>query len=213
MMRNLKVLGTAVVAVLAMSAFVASAASADTFQSEGGVKASLTGAQVTTNILKTTAGSAECKTATFTATTASGVSEVPAVPAYSSCTCIGIACTVSMNGCSYVLRINGAGSTTGTADVVCPEGKEITLTSAKCIVHVPAQAGLATVTYSNSGATTTREVVLTLNIAGIKYSHTKVGEGIGSCTSGSGTTGTLTGSVKATGVTDGTATHVGIFVA
>ena len=214
MMRNLKALGVALAAVLALSALAASAASADTFKSEGGQEVTLTGSQEASPnqmIFKTTSGSVTCPTSTFHAKTTSGVSTVTtSEPVFAGgCLCIGIACTVSTNGCDFLLHIT---TTEGTADLVCPAGKELTLTSAKCVVHIKPQGPLPGLTYSNTGSGATREVTIKFDVTNIHYEHTKVGEGIGSCTSGTSTTGSLTGSAIVTAEKPGTATHVGIFV-
>ncbi len=206
-MRNLKVLGTALVAVLALSAVMASMASADVFKSSSGAVTTVTGNQEVVAKFVTTAGSAECKKATYTGSATSGSSSVLVTPAYSECTCIGVACTIDTNGCQFRLNIT---TTTGTADVVCPGSATITLTNTKCTIHVGSQTGLGTVTYSNKGAGTTKEVGLSFTIEKqIKYSHTE-GSGVGKCTTGSSTTGTITGTASATGEIG--ANHEGIFV-
>ena len=218
-MRNAKLLGTALLAILALSAVAATMASADEFHSEKELT-TLTAKQESgvggVNILKTTAGSAECKTATFHATVnKKTTTTITATPIYKECTCIGIVCTVNMNECDYLLHITPANvQTQGSADLVCPGVKEVTLESAKCIIHIKPQTDLTTITYTNSGVPggNTREITLDLNITNIAYSHTKVGEGIGSCTSGTGTTGSLTGKVEVTGEEDSGPNHVGIWV-
>ncbi len=212
MMRNLKVLGTALVAVLAMSAVMASMASADDLTSES-TPVTLTGTQEgELTKFVTTAGSTTCTTATLTGTSiATPTTEGTATPAYSGCTCIGVACTVDTTGCDFVLRIGGSGSTTATADLVCTGGNEITLTNSKCVVHVKSQSNLSKVEVTNTGSGATRELTAHLEISGIHYTHTE-GTGIGKCTTGTGTNGTLTGTAIITGEIPSTNTHVGIFL-
>ena len=215
MMGKLKSLGVVLAAVLALGAVVSSAAVADFLESEGSQEVTLTGAQEESAkfIFKTTAGSNTCPTATAHAQSQSGVTTVttsePKFPA-TGCLCIGIACTVTTNECHFLYHISG---TAGTVDLSCPENKELTLDTTKCIIRVPPQSGLSTVNYENIGSAATREITIKFDITNIKYSHTKVGEGIGSCTTGSGTTGSFTGSaiVTAEKVSPGTG-HVGIFV-
>jgi hypothetical protein len=223
MIRNLKVLGLALVAVCAMSAVAASMASADTFNSVGGVAVSLTGKQTGTgDVFTTTAGTVKCKEVTYTGTSTSGVTTVTGVPSYpaktaggeQNCTGFGFPAEINTNGCKYLFHIGAA--TTGTLDVVCEAGKEITVTATsgatvKCIVHVPAQTGLGTITYKNTGSGTTQEVEIEANVSGLKYKHT-AGSGLGACTTGEASAGTYVGKAIVTGETDGGSTHVGIFL-
>lgn len=223
MMRNLKVLGLALVAMLAMSAVASSMASADTFTGESSPVA-LTGSQEGNDVFTITAGNTTCKEVIYTGTSASGVTTVTAIPQYpektasgaQNCTSLGLPALVHSNGCSYLFHI-GAG-TEGTLDIKCPEGKEVTVTAGynvttKCTIHVPAQTGLSKLTYSNVGTATgpTREVLVEAAITNLKYSHTK-GTGLGACTAGSGTTGSYAGQARVTGEIDGSTEHVGIFL-
>jgi hypothetical protein len=217
MVRNFKVLGIAVIAMFAMSAVMASMASADKFKAES-APVTYTGNQEEQNVFTTTAGTVKCTTTTFKGTVAvTETSEASVAPTYAGCTAFGFPAHIDVNGCTFLLKIGAA--TTGTADVVCPAGQEITVTATtssvnstlKCTVHVPAQTNLGTVTYSNTGAGATREVLVAVNLAGnVKYSHT-AGTGLGACTSGSAATGSYKGSVKVTGENAG-GTHVGVFV-
>ena len=218
MMGKLKSLGVVLAAVLALGAVVSSGAMADTFQTEGGQEVTLTGAQeevVNKFTFVSTAGSVTCPTTTFHAQAKSGVSTVETTQlkfSASGCLCIGIACNITTNGCNLRFHII---TTVGTVDLVCPVGKELTMDSTKCIIHVPPQESLAWIIYSNTGfsGTSTAEVTVKAEVEHILYTHTKVGEGIGSCTSGFGTMGRLNGSAIVTGekVWPGTG-HVGIFV-
>lgn len=212
MMRNLRFLGVAVFAVLAMSAVSASFASAaaDDLTAEQ-YPVTLTGKNdPNPPILKTTAGSYECTTSTLHATVSGPTTTVSATPTYSGCTCIGVACTIDMNGCTYLIHMTEG--TTSTVDIVCPAGQEITLTNSKCILHVPPQTGLPHIVWTNVGAGATREITGHVTISGLRYKHTE-GSGIGKCTSGEGTNGTLDWTVVVTGETDPTgAAHIGIFL-
>jgi hypothetical protein len=147
MIRNLKALGLALVAVFALSAMGASAASA---QKNGVITSSsnywLHGAdEIETNPKLTAFGGTTACDATYTGgklnatnkvtghheALASGASIVTISPHYTNCKGNGVLPeTVTMNGCDYVLRI---GETIGvdlysvTADLVCPAGKEVTI--------------------------------------------------------------------------------------
>jgi len=224
MIRNLKVLGLALVAVFALSAVAASAASADSLTSESSPVV-LTGKQVGAgDVFTLTAGTAKCKEIKYTATTTTPTTTVSATPSFpaktasgeQNCTGFGFPSETITNGCTYLFHIGAA--TTGTMDVVCPAGKEITIVSSsagttKCTVHVAAQSGLGTVTYRNVGTLTTREVELEVNLTNVKYSHTE-GTGLGKCTSGAAVNGSYVGKALITGEEDKALEpkHVGIFL-
>ena len=184
-MHNLKILGLAIVAVLAMSALSASMASAAEFNAEK-TPVTITGAQVEENVLTTTAGTVKCTGTKFVGTSSTSPTTTITVNAtYTGCTGFGFPATVSMNGCHFTLHIS-PGVATGTADVLC-SGNEITVVASsggttKCTVHVKAQNGLGTITYTNAGAASgsTREVLLDLNLSKIHYTHTE-GTGLGKC--------------------------------
>lgn len=204
-MRNLKILGLALMAMFAMSAVTAGAASADHITAEQ-YPATLTGKNTTeTDKFLTTTGTVNCKTASYAATISAAATSVSATPTYSNCTAFGFPATIDVNGCKYVFNI-GAG-TTGDADLSCEAGKTITVTAVsagtiKCTVHVASQSDIAgTITYSNTGAGTTREVGIVVSLSGIDYSHTK-GTGLGACPAGSATNGTLEASGDVTAETD-----------
>ena len=222
MIPNLKVLGLALVAVLAMSAIGASVASADDLASDS-TPVTLTGKQSGGgDVLTTTAGTVKCKEINYTATNvATPTTTVDVTPNYpektsggeQNCTGFGFPATVATNGCTFRFTIGEA--TTGGFDIICPAGQEITATArsagvTKCIVHIGAQNIAAGITYSNTGAAgTTREIDITANLAGtLAYKHT-TGAGIGDCTAGSGS-GSYTGAAIVTGENIGT--HVGIFL-
>lgn len=93
---------------------------------------------------------------------------------------------VAFNGCAYVFTLeNGrfktednSEHTRGPAHIECPEGKEITLTItvpflADCIIHIPPQTPTEpTVDYTNEGAGTTQDVKVVSTIKGIHYTTT-----------------------------------------
>jgi hypothetical protein len=210
-MNYLKILSIAIVVMLIANAIMASTSFADQLNADTSGSTTLTGRQGTIAVFKTTAGQSECENALY-----GGVATIPATsavvtPTYSNCLCLGVECVIDMNSCSYKLNLEGGTSTTIKADIQCSEpGDEITLTSSKCTIHVPPQTGLAKIEGVNLGTAMTREIKLTLELGGIQYKHTK-GNGTGKCTTGEGSTGTLTGDVTVTASRNGT--HVGIFLA
>jgi hypothetical protein len=173
MTHKLKVLGIAMVAVFAVSAIMATAASAGQFTSTGKTKlastekeATLTafGLKVTChsfsdigNVNETPHGFISSGATTFTVT-----------PTLTGCfSFIGetkVSSTVTLNGCDSVLHIGsiigGGPRYNGSGDIVCPAGKEIEIhayssaahSSTLCTVKIPAQSGLSNGTIETSGS-------------------------------------------------------------
>jgi hypothetical protein len=186
MIRNLKALGLALVAVFALSAMAASSASADTF-SAAAEPAFLTGSQglekedefVVTN------GITRCSVVKYDGQQAtSPTTSVTLTPTYETCKSLGLSAVVDTNGCDYLFTINDTThlDTTGTIHIDCPTGQEITVTvappTAKCIIHVPEQT--VPVTYANAA---NGDIKATVDYNGLTYSETK-GTGLGACATG-----------------------------
>jgi hypothetical protein len=213
-MKNLKILGLAFVAMLAIGATAVPAASAVKMTAEG-YPTTLTGASDPGigNVVAVTAGNVSCPNSTYLGVLAAASTTVSVAPNFTGCTAFGFPGTMDVNECTLLLHGVEA-SFNSTVDFVCPAGKEMTLTvtsagTSKCMLHIPSQAGLGTVTVTPVGAGATREITLDVNVTGIKYTHT-AGSGLGACASGSGTNGTLTAKTLLTGENGG-GTHVGIF--
>jgi len=193
-----------------MSAVTASMASAQTQFHANSAPLTLTGAQNAgiKDKFITTAGSVECEKATYHGTISEKTtSTVTVTPSYTNCTVFGILThePVHMNGCTYQFHVDPGNTnvTTGTVDILCPVGKEITVTGGsggtnKCVVHVPAQNNVGGVTFSNVGSLPNREVHVAVNITTLKYSHTK-GTGLGACTAGSAVNGKYEGTAVVKG--------------
>jgi len=164
MIRNLKILGLALVAVLAMGAMFASAASAtDFFTTSNQKKALLTG---TSHDHKFSIGatSFQCTTTVFTGTAVHGASEATVLPKYTGvlnatphetpCTSSLGTVTWHVNDCHYRLTGNTTGSDSGTDATIwiqCPAGKVIQTTGAfGCTISIPSQTPTSGgVTYTN----------------------------------------------------------------
>jgi hypothetical protein len=179
MIRKSKALGLALVAVLAMSAVVASAASASKFESAK-YPVNLTGSQSTTH--KFTAGGTEvtCKSATFKGS-ASGASETQTIhPEYKECTAFGfLGATITTTGCDYKFHAGaetGTNKHAGTVDVVCEAGKAIKVSASTCALEIKGQNGLSAVSFLNetSGANAGK-VTVGANVASIAYTTTQDG--------------------------------------
>jgi hypothetical protein len=214
MIRNFKALGLAVVAVLAMSAVVASAAQAVEFKA-GAYPAALTAkaeslANGGSQKFVTTAGTVTCDTVTGTATLSGPASSIltttitytdsalEAEGKKDTCTGpLGSQPVIEMNGCQY--RFNVA----GTVDIVCPESKTIVVNGGGlCTVKIGSQTGLSKVTYTTITEGGIEKVTISPAVTNIKYSHS------GLCGTGSGTTGSYTGNVIVSGTNSGNPTNV-----
>ena len=150
MARNVKALGLALVAVLALSAVGASAASAQEGQglltSEKATPVTLTAKEaggVGANAFTAFGSKVECPGSTYTghkynvtphAFILSGASRITLTPDYTQENCVAAGIwrmTVEMNGCDYVLHIGNTippgneDTYSVTTDIVCPAGKSI----------------------------------------------------------------------------------------
>jgi len=167
MIRKFKALGVAVVAVLALSAVVASAASATNFTASKYPTSATATSAVGNDDFKTEAGSIECH-GHFLVDPLSEASEtVTVTPTYTGCKAFSglISATVHMNGCDYVFHTNGE------VDVECPKGKQIEITAGTCLVDIPTQTGLKSVTLKNGAGDITAQA----NVSGITYEVTNDG--------------------------------------
>ena len=198
MIRNLKVLGLALVAMLALGVVGASGAMA----ANGTVKigatgdGNLDGIQINNNVFTVGGGrTVVCETVTFTASMAAASSTVEKIiPKYEKCTStlagVKVPATVTPNGCTYTVHL---GETTGvedqysgTADVVCPEGKLIEVHVYKegtlpanhkpenqlCGYTIGSQAGLGSGTVTNITTSTPKDLEINLNLVKINYTRT-----------------------------------------
>ena len=219
MIRNLKFLGLALVAAIAMTSVTASVASADVITAEA-TSTTLTGAQEGTDVLRVHAGEAKCNTVKYSGSlTAVSSPSFTLTPTFTGCIFVGLSSTINMNGCSFKFNINpAAGNTTVTIDLVCAAGHEMTVTAPssgtpKCIVHIPAQTGLGPASFVNVGSMTTREITGSLSITNLKYSQTSGTAMTGNCATADSTTdGTYTGKALVTGENSAGTAHIGIFL-
>lgn len=223
MTRKLKMPGLAFLVVLAIAAAVPPLAAAETFVfSSDATSTTYTGEAegAKPTVLVTTAGTVACEKATYGGSQSEAeASEFEITPSYSGCTAFGWPAEIKMNECKYRYT---AGTIEGSAfegsmDIVCPAGKQMTVTAlsagtTKCTLSIGAQNGLKAVTFKNVGSPPS-DITASLNLSGVQYSHTK-GTGLGACTSGSGTNGTREGSdvFRGDGVHEGKTEEVGLAV-
>jgi hypothetical protein len=215
MIRRISALGAAVAVVLAMSAIAVSMASADVMTSESAATTTLFGDNDgVTSVLSLDGLEMKCTNDNYIGSISSGASQVTLTFTKSGCLWTAFAGTINPNECSYLLKIKAL-VTTGTTDIVCPAGHEITVTwppfgKPKCIIHIPPQSNLGTVTWTNIGAGTTREMTLDLNITGLKFDQTAGTAESLNCATADNTTGTFIGKIRLTGMVS--TVHVGVFL-
>jgi len=204
MKHTVKVLGLALAAVFALSAIVASAASATTtFTAES--EAKLTVSANETQVFTYTAGGAQIKCTGFAVDNAQIVAsstEIEFTPTYTGCTGPGgITTHITMSGpCTITVK---ADSTV----YFCRRGGKITFTvTGLCTYHLTTQQ-TGSVSYDNIGSGTTREIKVTPSVTGIATTNTNPGF---LCGPESSTTGTLSGSFTLTGENSAGTAHIGI---
>lgn len=211
MASKLRKLGLGVVASIALSAMAAATAAAEAFDFEAeAVPVTIKAVQPASeeDVLTTTVGKMSCSEVTYTGSQSGyEATTVEVEPKYAGCVASGIPSTFQANGCKYRFHAETVegGKREGAVDVVCPAGKEMLVTASlfgtvKCSIHVPSQNGLKSVTYTQTGSGTTREIRADLSLSGIKYTHT-AGSGFGACSGGSAENGTYEGAALATGET------------
>ena len=189
MIRNLKALGLALVAVLAMSAVAASGASAHFEFTSGATTTNtwLTGEATTAQKLAIGTATIECSTATFSHTVLTATtSEVTIDASYSNCKQSTREVHVRMNGCDYLLtgeKTENGGH--GKVHIKCPAGVhiefEITTCNATeaCIVTMAEQTATEGVTYVNNPGGNDITVVATATVGVTCEAPGKINEGGG----------------------------------
>ena len=210
---RLKALGLALAAVLAMSIGGASLASAAELHSES-APVVITGTQEGAGAYDVQFGQVACTTVDLDATTPAGATTdttITLVPTIDGCIFAGVGATVDTNGCHFLLHI--ASASTATVTIECPVGQEITITGGnKCTIHASSQ-NAGTITLTNIGTGSTREV--TAHLGGLNaftYAQTKGTAAVGACTTLTTSSGKLTGSATFTGETHPGGVHTGLFV-
>jgi hypothetical protein len=176
MIRNLKTLGLAAMAVMAFGAVMAASASAQVqgvITSDNGQAKTLRGTEIaegqnkltafglTTTCAHEVAGKKTEYTGHEVGSLVNGVpngaTEATITPHYRGCTTLGFPTTVNMNGCDYIFKI---GTTTGgvahtygvTATVKCPVGQHIHVEVFTNSTHTPANRFCTIVATEKTGA-------------------------------------------------------------
>jgi len=179
MIRKIRSLVLALVAVAALGATLASGAQAGALDI-GAVPAVITGHSVQGQehvfALTTTAGGkfvVKCPTASFEGTTQGqvGVAEQTVTATYGP-NCVtggGGAATVQMNGCKYTLTGAGQAAFTELVDIVgCTAGKKVEIKTPICTMTIAEQAGIPHIVFDNTNnAGVPKDVDTTVTLNGI----------------------------------------------
>jgi hypothetical protein len=205
MIRNLKVLGLAMVAVLAMSAMVASAASAHEFKSESS-STTLTGEQVGEHVFTAEGNEVKCTAAKFTGTqSGTEADEVQVHPTYGAAAKEGATCkfsaltaTVNTGSCDYRFDSETDANGHATTKVVCTSGS-ITISLSGCTITIGAQTVDQGVSFTNEGSGASRDVKVTATATGIDYSASGFGCSLAGIKTGAHTDGTYNGTTTVKG--------------
>lgn len=148
---KLKVLGLALVAVLAMSAVTASAASAESKKfTAAKYPTTLTASQTNKHVFEIGEFKVTCSVAKGSGELTAASETATLAPTYEKCESLGFAAEVKTNGCDYRLHAPPVGSEEGSVDVVCPEGKKIEISVATCTISIAAQVELKHVYIANT---------------------------------------------------------------
>jgi hypothetical protein len=218
MTRKPKALGIALVAVFAMSAVVASAASAKEIHS-GASPTYIHGLQTSFNIFElTNEAPTECVSTTYEAgypgTTASSLFMTPT---YANCKSFGQKSTIDMNGCDYLFAtpVIGADSDhyTSSVKILCPTAggvkQKIEITATGCTVTIEEQtptSPLIDITNVTTATANQDDLLLKSTLTGIKYTSTG-----GPC--GASGEGKFTGEVTLKAYSNAHTTQVDLWVA
>jgi hypothetical protein len=190
-MRNLRILGLAIFAVLAMGAVAASAATAASKltapETSGSViltaEADPTGGGSQEFSPTVGGGTVTCKTVNIGLNTQTVNTEsITVKPVYGSCKLNNaIAATVNFttNECEYVFSngVTSGSTTTSTVNLNCKAGSAgvvINVTGTNCSITVPTQ-DVGTALIDNVGTGATRDLTLTATSANISISSTETG--------------------------------------
>ena len=182
MIRNLKVLGLAFGALLALSAMMASAAVATPEFTASSYPAQVTGSNTKgSEVFTTEGGKVECNSHFVSHSLSAASSTLTVTPTYTNCEAFGfIEATVNTEGCTYLFHVtehvhqNSPTTTTFWrlhTDVTCEAGKSIKITASTCKVEIKPQNGLTTVAVEPIESNVTVEP----NVEGIAYTVTQDG--------------------------------------
>lgn len=209
MNRNLKAMGSTLTSIFVIGALFSSTASA-LYESESSsttLRSSSSGTQKFQ--VKSGGTTIECSTLTFDNSTQSGkvVTTISVQPTIGACSNLfGQSVFVDTSSCEWVFHL-ADNETSGSTDIECIFGMKIKVGSL-CTFEIGSQTSRGSVSYSNTGTSSTREVEFSFSLTGISSTRT-TNHFPFLCPSGS-TEGTWTGFTRVTGENGGN--HTGFFV-
>lgn len=216
-MKRIKTVGLIIGAALALTALGASSATAAQFRAEE-YPTTVAGAQITEFALGTNGTKSpiktKCSKVTFAGVESEASSAMTVTPTLSGCKTAGVSSTPSVNSCYFVFHsTNEEAPFVGGVDVTCSKENDtidFAVPGLECTIKIPAQNGLGSVAYSNSGSSRSRAITATLNLTGLRYIYSGKG-----CPGGSGTfeNGTYSGSAVFSGVNEAAKHAVGVYLA
>lgn len=183
MIRKIKTLGLAVVALAALGAFAAPAVQASELHATIGPSANLTGQQVPNTPLTfqyTGSGlTTKCNQAQVEGTIQglnpqqTTAQELTLTPTFTGCQTLGLASTVDMNGCKFTFTNKQATGLTAPftayVDIAgCTAGKRIEHTIPGCTITIPEQNELGHVVFTNTPGGP-HDVDVNFTIQGLTY--------------------------------------------
>ena len=166
MIRNLKALGLALFAILAMGALAAASASAqegEVFATNAVYPVHLTGEDVTatagdpTPALTGSDEVIECSESTYTGNLTTVSKRITIIPTYNKCSSGASPVTVTMNGCDYEFHhattvVGNTDAWAVTADLKCPVGKVVEIHKYSSAANHTSGSSNCTLTLSQSVA-------------------------------------------------------------
>lgn len=190
MARNIRKLGLVLIAVFALGAVAAQAASAateHTFNSEiGNTVLTADNSGLGEHVLSvTTKGgtklSVSCTTVLFSGNQVTKTAdEINLHPTFGkknakgeagSCKLAGITVTVTTTGCNFTFDSDTSGTPeNATTSIVCEAGKVITSTAAGCTISIGSQGPLHGVSYTGEGSGASRTIKVAASVKGIAWS-------------------------------------------
>ncbi len=184
---KIKQLGVGLVAVLALSLVITSFAAAAEFTASSypavyeGV-----GNPEEYGYVTVEAGTVKCKSGSAAATLSEASSTLSVKGSAGSCTAFGfINATVTENECTTLVHVKeGSGDTyTGTADLVCPEGKAVVTVASTCEMAVPSQTGSVTLEFTDNTGT---EGTVSVKVTSSKFTYIVTKDGFACPFNGTG---------------------------
>lgn len=177
MREKMTVLGVALVAALAIGAIASSVAVAEEELTAAEYPVTLQGKELKAeeeHLFGLAGSEFHCEEASMEGEAGESSTTATLAPSYGGCAWSSYEATIAMNGCTWRLHLGEVIESEparhhATADLVCPEGKEMTVTTAsgECQISIPAQNGKSTVEIKEEASET--DLAITFNLTAISY--------------------------------------------